>query len=204
VGPPEDTPERETLNGDRVFSKEPPLAADPSGTNARPPFIKFNNRPLREVVDDCLKAVTVANTPPTMFQQGNLLFRARSDGNDIFLEQIMIDSLRGFLERAATFGKIYGKDGELKTSYWPLPHDYVRDILALPAGRRTCFLRSAALPAVRSSQPTVNSCWSPDTMRKVDFPRLGGHQVNGVNFLSGGPPWPDSDEPTRASSRSRR
>jgi hypothetical protein len=37
----------------------------------------------------------------------------------------------------------------------------------------------------------------------MNLPRNGGHRVNGVNFLSGGPPWPGNDESTRASSRSR-
>src|SRR5262249_7209612 len=38
----------------------------------------------------------------------------------------------------------------------------------------------------------------------VNLPRNGGHQVNGVNFPSGGPPWPGNDAATPASSRSRR
>jgi hypothetical protein len=90
-------------------------------------------------VADCLTVAQEANSPPTIFQQGNMLVRIRSDGDDVYLEPVVIDSLRGFLERAATFGKTYFKDGEQKTSYWPLPLDFVRDILALPGWPKEVF-----------------------------------------------------------------
>lgn len=90
-------------------------------------------------MDDCLKAAKQANTPPRLFQQGNMLTRIRSRGPEAFVEPMTIDSLRGFLERAATFSRTYKKDGETKIVLKPLPLDYVRDILALPSWSEEVF-----------------------------------------------------------------
>ncbi len=112
---------------------------DNSGDKPKLPFIQFNNRPLRYVVDDCLKAAKAANMPPTIFQNANRLVRVRSIEEDLYLEEMDVDSFRGFLERVATFAKVSYRDEERTVSYWPLPPDYVRDILALPGWPEDVF-----------------------------------------------------------------
>lgn len=97
--------------------------------------IAFNNRQLREVVDDCLRAMKDGNKPPTIFQQGNMLKRIRKSYPGVFLEPLSIDALRAFMERTANFGEVEPskKDSwELRFNPYPIPIDYVRDVLALP------------------------------------------------------------------------
>lgn len=109
-----------------------PLGDDEARGAETFPVIAYNQRPLRDVVEDCLVAVKKANTPPRLFQQGNLLARVRFFDQEAFTEPLNEHSLRGALERSATFVSRYFKDGQLRSTIKLLPIEHVRDILALP------------------------------------------------------------------------
>jgi hypothetical protein len=105
----------------------------------RLPCIIYNRRPMREIVDDCLRALKKANNPPRIFQQGTVLTRVRHFDDDVFMEPMNIDSFRGFLDRSATFLCKYFEDGEMKFKVkWP-PIDLVKDILSLPGWPEDVF-----------------------------------------------------------------
>jgi hypothetical protein len=125
-----------------------PRHDDQIGKEEELPLIAFNNRRLEEIVDDCLEAIEQANVPPKLFQQGNLLKRIRKTYPGVSVEPLTLDSLRGFMERTATFAKVYPprKDQEEPRVYpGTVPLDFVRDITALPEWSEKVFPRLKAV-----------------------------------------------------------
>lgn len=103
------------------------------------PCVIYNQRPLREVAEDSLKAAKTANEPPRIFQQGTLLTRVRIADEDVLMEPMNVDSFRGFLDRSATFLCKYSADGQERVSVkWP-PVDLAKDIMSLPGWPEDVF-----------------------------------------------------------------
>lgn len=111
----------------------PPGAAPPAGGSGTAPVppglprILTNNRPLREVSDEALRAMKDANTPdPTLYERGGVLVRVRPDekGRPV-IERLLKEHLRGRLARAADF-YILGSGGMRHVSP---PSDVVDDVL---------------------------------------------------------------------------
>ena len=102
------------------------------------PVIRTNGRFLRDISHDALKALVAANgDAPWLFVRGTTLARLRLDERGAFAEVLLVDSLRGVLDRAADFVSV--TDTAIKPQR--PPKDVVHDILALP---------SVPLPALES------------------------------------------------------
>ena len=102
------------------------------------PVIRTNGRFLRDISHDALKALVAANgDAPWLFVRGTTLARLRLDERGAFAEVLLVDSLRGVLDRAADFVSV--ADTAIKPQR--PPKDVVHDILALP---------SVPLPALES------------------------------------------------------
>jgi hypothetical protein len=94
------------------------------------PKIVVNNRHLREVTAEAIKALEARNEPPEVFVRAGRLVRVREDENGVPEIQTMEDShVKGRLARVADFVRNTEK-GETKVN----PPDWtVKDVLALDA-----------------------------------------------------------------------
>ena len=93
------------------------------------PAIQVNDRPLRDVTCDALKALQGANNPPVLFVRAGQLVVVQTDehGRRSILP-VTEAHLRGRLDRVADFHRVLAS-GESKPVAPPL--DVVRDLLAL-------------------------------------------------------------------------
>ena len=92
------------------------------------PTIIINNRQLRDVAADTLKAIEQANDPPAIFVRKGSLARVRQDEDGRPLIDIVCeDELRHRASRCANFIKVLRQDVMRAT---PLPLGVVKDILA--------------------------------------------------------------------------
>jgi hypothetical protein len=105
------------------------------GSPQRLPAIQGNQRQLRDVTADALKAVLAVNKPPTIFQRGGLLTRLRrgTDTEAPILEPLVDTALRGVLARVADWFKIRTtSEGDVAEEDAP-PMEVVKDLASLPA-----------------------------------------------------------------------
>jgi hypothetical protein len=66
------------------------------------PCIVVTNRELRDLTEDALGAVQLANQPPTLFQRGGALTRLRHSEQQVpFLEVLTESAVRGLMARTA-------------------------------------------------------------------------------------------------------
>ncbi len=101
-------------------------------TNDGIPKIKVNNRHLRDVTAEALKALQIANDPPEVFVRAGALVRVREDEHGTPQIQTMeLNHIRGRLARVADFVKV-SKQGEsfVETKVSP-PEIVVKDLMAL-------------------------------------------------------------------------
>ena len=92
--------------------------------------IVVNNRHLRDVTADALKALTAHNRPPEVFVRSGSLVRVREDENGTPEIQLMeLGHVRGRLARVADFARITDH-GETRVNP---PEVVVKDIMALGA-----------------------------------------------------------------------
>ena len=104
----------------------------PDGGDQERPTIQVNGRHMREITDDAVGALKVANhKTPSLFSRGNSLVRLRTGDAGTSAEALVPASLRGVLDRAADFVKLT-KDGD--TPARP-SGDVVADILTIPNPR---------------------------------------------------------------------
>lgn len=94
--------------------------------------IQTNDRPLRDVSTDALKALVAGNTPPTVFVRSGGLARVVSDESGApTIAPLSESALRGLLTRRADFVRVsYGAKATTTTQVAP-PLDVVRDVAAL-------------------------------------------------------------------------
>jgi putative DNA primase/helicase len=107
----------------------PPAEATASNGDALP-SIQGNQRQLRDITCDALKALLARNEPPTVFQRGGLLSRLRLGAHErsSFIEPLNEASLRGVLARVANWAKVRKtQDGESFVDE-PPPLDVVKDL----------------------------------------------------------------------------
>ncbi len=98
----------------------PPLAGLPT--------IIINNRQLRDVASDTLKAIEQGNNPPVIFVRNGSLARVRQDEDGRpLIDTVGEDDLRHRAGRCANFIKVLRQDG-VKAA--PPPLGVVKDILA--------------------------------------------------------------------------
>ncbi len=121
-----------------------PPASPPDGPTPGPgmaggepllPTIQGNQRQLREVTEDALRALLARNDPPTLFQRGGVLTRLRvcEDNAAPLLEPLTDAALRGNLARVADWTKLRRTmDGGLEVEEAPPPMDAVKDLATLP------------------------------------------------------------------------
>ncbi len=90
-----------------------------------------DGRHLREQTADSIAAIIKANQPdPFVFVRGGTLARVKtSDEGRVVIEALALDSLRGSMERAASF-VVPAKEGGVRPV--PPPMDVVKDVHALP------------------------------------------------------------------------
>lgn len=81
----------------------PPAVEPPATTIPSLPLIQGNQRQLRDVTQDALKALLARNDPPTVFQRGGMLTRLRLGDHErsSFMEPFNESGLRGVLARVA-------------------------------------------------------------------------------------------------------
>ncbi len=95
------------------------------------PYIKTNNRPLRDISEDSLAALRAANDPPTLFVRASqMAYVARDERGRPALAEVVTRNkahLRGKLDRAAN----YYRQNEESDSIVFCPTEVVEDILAL-------------------------------------------------------------------------
>jgi hypothetical protein len=98
------------------------------------PRIQTNNRELREVSADTLRALHIANAPPQLFVRGGMIVRVdRSESGRHFIQQLSDIHLRGHMTRAADFYRVAKTDArQVREKAIPPPMDVARDILSLP------------------------------------------------------------------------
>jgi putative DNA primase/helicase len=94
------------------------------------PTIVVNDRQLREVTADAIRALIKSNAPPLIFKRGGLLVRVRLDHRGAPTVQVMTDPvLRSRLARVADWYRLTDR-GDLRPT--PPTFPVVQDILALP------------------------------------------------------------------------
>ncbi len=96
------------------------------------PKIQVNNRHLRDLTADALKALKVANDPPEVFVRAGSLVRVREDEHGTpQIQHMELNHVRGRLARVADFVKV-SKQGEefVETKVSP-PELVVKDVMAL-------------------------------------------------------------------------
>jgi hypothetical protein len=101
-------------------------------TNDGIPKIEVNNRHLRDVTADALKALQIANDPPEVFVRAGALVRVREDEHGTpQIQPMELNHIRGRLARVADFVKV-SKQGEsfVETKVSP-PEIVVKDLMAL-------------------------------------------------------------------------
>jgi hypothetical protein len=121
-----------TVSELHTLTRRPEARTTPDGIDPNLPKIRTTNRQLRDIVDECLRALVTANEPPQIFEQGGRLARLqRSEtvsGERITIEPIGRDSMMERLSRVANFVSL-SETGERSVS----PTDNaVRTLLALP------------------------------------------------------------------------
>jgi hypothetical protein len=96
-----------------------------------PRVVVHDGRHLREHSADALSAIIRANEPdPSVFARGGTLARVKtSDEGRLIIESLGTDSLRGVMERSASFVVPTKKDDYRPV---PPPMDVVKDVHALP------------------------------------------------------------------------
>jgi hypothetical protein len=98
------------------------------GVHSRP-CIVVTNRELRDLTEDALEAVRLANELPTLFQRGGALTRLRHSEQSVpFLEVLSESAIRGLMARTADWRQ------STKRGLVPVapPMPVVKDVLALP------------------------------------------------------------------------
>jgi len=106
-----------------------------------PPEIRAGGRQLRDITDDALEAIRIANEPPELFQRGGAPARLRTDRQDgtPYLETLGVDALRGVLARFASWHRfVPTKGGPVRVAV-PPPVEVARDVLALPGWAEDVF-----------------------------------------------------------------
>src|SRR5262249_813582 len=94
------------------------------------PRIVVTNRELRDLTQDALEALRLANEPPTLFQRGGAVTRLRHSEHDVpFLEVLSESAIRGLMARTADWRR--STEQGLVPVAPPMP--VVKDVLALPA-----------------------------------------------------------------------
>jgi putative DNA primase/helicase len=115
-----------------ALSSAPPLETENHSIGL--PTIQGNQRQLRDVTDDALKALLARNHPPTLFQRGGVLTRLRvgADNAVPLLEPLTDSALRGVLARAANWLKARSTKGGTVLEDDAPPLEVVKDLATLP------------------------------------------------------------------------
>lgn len=97
------------------------------------PAIQVNNRQLRDITTDALKALQASNDPPAVFVRSGAPVGVvqLEDGRHVITE-LTESHIRGHLARSADFYSLRGKGDEARAVCVPPPLDVVKDLLALP------------------------------------------------------------------------
>ena len=110
---------------DLSFGRSPQSAS----SNGHLRTIIVSGRHLRDIVRDCWSALTVGDSPPTLFNYGGSLAEVRKSDGMIKVEPLSADALTGRLDRVANFMK-WARDRKRLSPARP-PIDVVKDMLAL-------------------------------------------------------------------------
>ena len=113
------------------------------------PVIQVNNRFLRDIADDAIKALHACNNPPRLYIRSKLLSRVDKDGKAHIMDNA---SLKGYLDRCADFISIRTHKEQQIVSPARPPSDLAPDLLAL----ETSELDLPELEAV-STVPIITS-----------------------------------------------
>jgi hypothetical protein len=110
------------------------------------PKIITNERPLRDVGDDALDALTAYNNPPTLFQRSAEMIRVgRDEHNEPVMQPAKDGIVRYHLTRAANFiDERVRKDGTIEKHVDPPRNvvEYVRSVPTLPFPRLVGITRA--------------------------------------------------------------
>jgi hypothetical protein len=155
--------------------------ADPNDRPVQPatnnrPIITTNNRPLRDVTDDALRALDAINHPPVVFVKHATLVRVcRDEKWHPFIQELNEAALRGELARAADWIRRSQK-GDIDI---PPPKPVVENVLATPHlhGKGFPALEGITeIPVLRPDgtvvtkpgyDPETRLCYAPDKTLKV-------------------------------------
>lgn len=104
------------------------------------PVIETADRPMREITEDALTLLDMANRPaPRIFHRAGAMVRVvRDETNQPIIKDVGEDALRGILDRAGDWVKSSasrrgnGSDQKETVSHVPPPQHVVRDVLGLP------------------------------------------------------------------------
>jgi hypothetical protein len=104
----------------------------PSAPTGLPPIV-VNDRPLRDVGDDALRALDERNDPPTLFARAGKVIRLGQDEDDApIIQEAGEPVIRHHLTRAADFvQERERKDGTERVHTDP-PRNVVQDVLSVP------------------------------------------------------------------------
>ena len=92
------------------------------------PTIQVNNRFLRDIASDAIKALHLSNNPPRLYIRSKLLSRVDKDGKAQIMDN---SSLKGYLDRCADFISIRTHKEQQIISPARPPSDLAPDLLAL-------------------------------------------------------------------------
>ena len=92
------------------------------------PVIQVNNRFLRDIADDAIKALHACNNPPRLYIRSKLLSRVDKDGKAHIMDNA---SLKGYLDRCADFVTIRTQNEQLNILPARPPSDLALDLLSL-------------------------------------------------------------------------
>jgi hypothetical protein len=117
----------------KAKSSNPVVPSKLKGKKALPK-IKVNNRQLRDITCEALKALQDTNNPPQLFvRDRRMVTTIRNDAGRIVICNVDENMLKARLTRSANFFKVYKRPNGPKLWIDCLPSlDAVKDILALP------------------------------------------------------------------------
>ena len=113
----------------------PPVDVVAVESNSQLPNIVVNDRELRDVTQDCIRALQAGNDPPSLYvRTGQIVFVACDEQGRHSVKEASEPYLRGRMTRSANFCRLWkSRDGSTRQFPTNPPLDAVRDLQALTA-----------------------------------------------------------------------